>query len=405
MTPARGGSPLHVIIAGGGLGGLCLAQSLHRSGVSAAVHERDDSAHSRDQGYRISLKGTGAQALRACLPPHLYQLAQATAIRQARLMSFMDDQLVPRFAKDIPPATDGGFGVNRRTLREILLAELPGVRFGRACRGYAATADGRVEARFDDGSTETGDLLVGADGTGSAVRAQLLPDAGHDDLGWALYGRTPLTPELLAATPDVLVDSFNRVVAADGSAFAVATCRPVTPYAEAVARFAPQVRLTPIQDCFSWTMTVHGPLPRGVDAAGLHALATRTVAGFHPAVRRIVAEADAAATFPVVLSSARPVGFWREPAVTLLGDAVHTMSPGRGDGANIALRDASLLGALLSDAARGAMPLLRAKQEYEAQMLDYGFAAVEQSRTAPFAPPRPVGGGALGLPPFLRGPA
>src|SRR5690349_18237499 len=100
VIPARGGDPLHVIIAGGGLGGLCLAHSLHRGGISAAVYERDTTADSRDQGYRISLKGTGAQALRECLPPHLYDLAQATAIRQARRMAFTDDQLVPKFAKD-----------------------------------------------------------------------------------------------------------------------------------------------------------------------------------------------------------------------------------------------------------------------------------------------------------------
>jgi 2-polyprenyl-6-methoxyphenol hydroxylase-like FAD-dependent oxidoreductase len=65
------------------------------------------------------------------------------------------------------------------------------------------------------------------------------------------------------------------------------------------------------------------------------------VDGWHPAAGRIIDEVDVAATFPVVISSAQPVRPWRDPAVTLLGDAVHTMSAGRGEGANVALRDAS----------------------------------------------------------------
>jgi 2-polyprenyl-6-methoxyphenol hydroxylase-like FAD-dependent oxidoreductase len=42
-------SPLHVLIIGGGLGGLCLAQRLKKSGISVAVYERDSSAQFRNQ--------------------------------------------------------------------------------------------------------------------------------------------------------------------------------------------------------------------------------------------------------------------------------------------------------------------------------------------------------------------
>ncbi|MWA03587.1 hypothetical protein F8568_025025 [Actinomadura sp. LD22] len=85
-------------------------------------------------------------------------------------------------------------------------------------------------------------------------------------------------------------------------------------------------------------------------------------------------------TFPVTITSARPVDPWDDPVVTLLGDAVHTMSPGRGDGAGIALRDAHLLGDLLTSD----LTVAEAKTAYEHQMLDYGFAAVEASRNRPF---------------------
>jgi len=42
-TKAFSGSlaPLHVIVIGGGIGGLCLAQGLKRAGMSVAVYERD----------------------------------------------------------------------------------------------------------------------------------------------------------------------------------------------------------------------------------------------------------------------------------------------------------------------------------------------------------------------------
>src|SRR5262249_51556440 len=59
-----------------------------------------------------------------------------------------------------------------------------------------------------------------------------------------------------------------------------------------------------------------------------------------------------------------------------------SMTPYRGIGGNVALRDASLLGCNLAAAHRGEMPLLRAIREYESAMLDYGFRAVRNSLQA-----------------------
>jgi 2-polyprenyl-6-methoxyphenol hydroxylase-like FAD-dependent oxidoreductase len=101
-------------------------------------------------------------------------------------------------------------------------------------------------------------------------------------------------------------------------------------------------------------------------------------------VRRIIAEADVAATFGVCITSARPVAPWSAPNVTLLGDAIHTMSPGRGDGANIALKDAQTLLRALQRAASGPASLAPAIRGYEAGMLQYGFQAVADSRDKPF---------------------
>ena len=64
---------------GGGIGGLCLAQGLRRSGVAVAVYERDRDPASRWEGYRIHVNPAGARSLHACLPEHLWRAFLATA--------------------------------------------------------------------------------------------------------------------------------------------------------------------------------------------------------------------------------------------------------------------------------------------------------------------------------------
>ncbi|WP_433211985.1 FAD-dependent oxidoreductase [Microtetraspora malaysiensis] len=382
---------MRVLIVGGGLGGLCLAQGLAKSGVSVTVYERDPSPHTRDQGWRITLKQDGSRALRDCLPAPLFDLCVATAIRPATRMAFLDHRLTPAFTKPIPaPPADTVFGVNRLTLREILLTGLD-VRFGATFARYSHTPDGRVRARFADGTTAHADLLVGADGTNSAVRRLLVPDAELDELGGFVYGRTPITPGLLREVPEILIDSFNRLTTPGGTAMSVATCRPLRAPSEAAAAYAPDARLTDVPGYFAWTVAGDEGRPPGgdgfhrADGPALHRLALEAIGGFHPAARRIVHKADPAATFPVRLRSARPVRHWETTNVTLLGDAIHTMSPGRGEGANVALRDAALLCRAVAAAAAGA-PLTETIRRYETDMLAYGFAAVRASLTQPFAP-------------------
>src|SRR5216683_2823642 len=387
-------APIHILIVGGGLGGLCLAQGLKKSGISVAVYERDRFAHFRGQGYRIGIKAAGALALRDCLPENLFNLCVATSIKAATRMVFLDHQL--NQSRVIPLSHDepgvSGFGVNRLTLREILLAGLAGtVHFGKTFERFDQLADGRVRAHFADGTTATGDLLVGADGTSSAVRELIAPDARIDSVGSLIYGRTLIGPDTLEWVPDVLVDTFNNLRGPAGVSAGVATCRQLESNAAATATFAPDLRLTDSQDYLAWTVSrwsAQPPLPgdefRNAASPALHRLARDLLAGWHLLLRRIVDEADVPATFPVIIRSAQPVEPWQTANVTLLGDAIHTMSPGRGEGANIALRDAQLLCRKLVDAAASRVPLRQAKEAYEAEMLRYGFAAVADSLTKPF---------------------
>ena len=73
-----------VAVAGGGLGGLCLAQGLLRAGADVTVYERDASLAARRQGYRLHVNARAGLALQACLPPESLALFQATCGQASR---------------------------------------------------------------------------------------------------------------------------------------------------------------------------------------------------------------------------------------------------------------------------------------------------------------------------------
>ena len=66
--------------------------------------------------------------------------------------------------------------------------------------------------------------------------------------------------------------------------------------------------------------------------------------------------------------------------MTLLCDAIHTLTPGRGVGANTALRDAVLLCKRLVEVRDRAKLIIDALHEYEVEMLEYSREAVLESR-------------------------
>ena len=81
--------------------------------------------------------------------------------------------------------------------------------------------------------------------------------------------------------------------------------------------------------------------------------------------------------FPVKTSV--PIRPWKTRNVTLLGDALHNMTPFRGIGANTALRDAATLRRALVRVDRGEDELIPALAAYERDMIEYGFRAVRTS--------------------------
>jgi 2-polyprenyl-6-methoxyphenol hydroxylase-like FAD-dependent oxidoreductase len=363
---------MRVLVIGGGIGGLCLAQGLRRAGVEVAVYERDRSRTDRLEGFRIHINPAGSRALHACLTPRGWQEFLATAGNPAGGFTFLTEQLEQLVhvdeqlmygASDDP--AERQYPVDRTTLRHLLLDGLDDtVRFDRTFERYAVDPDGRVTAHFADGSTATGDVLVGADGAGSRARVQYLP--GNDRVGtgaFAVGHKLPLTAQTREWLPPRLATGMNLILA------------PV-PYFLFTAVFERGGPGDYVLCAFVCRDDLRPPGARDLDGAGLQAAVGDLIRGWHPDLRRLVAESDQHSVALVPLTSSVPPPVSASSCVTLLGDAAHTMPPVGGLGGNTALRDAYLLCRQLIATDRGRLALPAAIADYETRMRRYSAAAV-----------------------------
>jgi len=120
--------------------------------------------------------------------------------------------------------------------------------------------------------------------------------------------------------------------------------------------------------------------PAGLDGVGLRRLGLELTQGWHPHMHELIRATQPSSMHYVKVKTSGQLSPWASSNVTLLGDAVHTMTPGRGAGANTALRNAAQLGRLLVEANCGRKPLIDAIRDYEAEMLRYSGEAVKESR-------------------------
>jgi len=367
---------LTILVAGGGLGGAALAQGLAQAGFDVRVFDRDAGPDARAQGFRISINAMGLDALRALLPASRFARLRDLEVKNVgRGFALASGSLRPlvRFGQGV----DGAVTVRRPGLRRLLLEDLD-VAWNKRLVSFSDVGD-RIEARFDDGTSARGDLLIGCDGVGSRVRAGLTGDhvprverLELRSVGGSVV-RTPAWDERLPLNREGAVQYLGP----DGHAMFVSFCERDDGTPTLLWALSSRAR----GDDPRWTEQTDSAAGR----AALHAECKAAVAhpSWHPHLRALV-DATApddlidAMTFPTThLKRKPPARFWPSGRVTLLGDAAHAMPPLRGLGGNSAFADAQLLCELLI--ARGDRALDDVITDYERRMSRRAARAVEDT--------------------------
>jgi 2-polyprenyl-6-methoxyphenol hydroxylase-like FAD-dependent oxidoreductase len=344
-----------IAIVGAGLGGLALARVLHVKGIDAVVYEREPSRGARGQGGMLDIH-SGQRALReAGLLDQFFAIARGEG-QDMRLLEPDGTLLLQEDTPDDAPLARPE--VDRADLRALLLDSLPGdvVRWGHA---FASAGDGLVH--FADGGSAPYDLLVGADGAQSRVRA-LLTDARPEHLGQNVVEVG--IPDIDRTHPDLaaMVGRGNYWVLGDGKSLS----------AQRNGDGRVRIGLSFYHTGEDWLATSGIPFD---DPAAARARLIELLAGWDPRFTALIAACDdvvvprSLATLPIGLT-------WpSKPDVTLIGDAAHLMPP-VGEGANMALLDGALLGLALA-----AHPddFAAAVKEYESEMFERTGAAARMS--------------------------
>jgi 2-polyprenyl-6-methoxyphenol hydroxylase-like FAD-dependent oxidoreductase len=329
-------------------------------------------------GYRVGISPDGSKALHSCLPPDVFAEFVRTTARPATRINMRTEKYKELLVADIPQARNPAHrenSVSRIAMRTALLNGLEDVvRFDKVFTHYSHNDDGTVTAFFADGTSETGDVLVGADGAQSKVRKQRLPHAKVVDTGiTTIAAKLPLTPENVKLLPPQADGAVTLLYGPKG-AFVIIH----------VMRFECQKNGDggTEDDYIMWGYAAsHDKFPdlKGMSQEQLKQVVLDLTPKFHPNLRELFRRGDPETAFQIKVRTSEPLPPWESSNVTMIGDSVHLMTPGRGIGANTALRDAELLCRKLTEAHHG-KDLVQAISEYEREMIRYGFEAVQSSR-------------------------
>jgi salicylate hydroxylase len=204
--------PLRIAIIGAGPGGLVLAQLLRDDrDFEVTVYERG-ALEMKDgpslTGYRILMTPDLLDSLRKQLPGDVQVLLdKAIGLSQpnGNRLGFMDTMCKMICRIDLPLMRSTR-SVSRWKLREALLSGASSgdlrVEFGRVFDSYKMDGCKGIKISFADGESVHCDLLVGADGAGSRVRKQLIPNSSRSSTGvTTIYFKAPFTPETEAMIP------------------------------------------------------------------------------------------------------------------------------------------------------------------------------------------------------------
>ena len=330
---AMSGRPsLRIAVIGAGLGGLAAGVALRQAGFDVDVYEQ--APELTEIGGGINLGPNAVRVLyRLGLRPALDREAvRPLSTHQRRWQDGRTLQLAP-----LNPRCEELYGAPHLTVhRADLLAIIASgfarerLHLGHRLVGLSDQGD-RVEAWFENSVRMTADVVIGADGIHSTVRAALLGEEAPRFAGCVAYrGLVPV--ERLA---DLGLELGSQSWVGPGGHF--------------VHYFVSRGRLL---NFVGWTEHDTWSREDWTDRATIDR-ALQAFAGWHPQLRRIIGAADTC--FIWALFDREPLPRWSIGRITLLGDACHPMYPFMGQGAAQAMEDGAALAACLS-AAGGGVP-------------------------------------------------
>jgi 2-polyprenyl-6-methoxyphenol hydroxylase-like FAD-dependent oxidoreductase len=367
-----------VLIIGGGLGGLALAQGLARRGIAADVFERSLGPDDTLAGYGIHINADGWAALGRCLSNGDMARLDILASHAGAGITFRDEQL--RTLADIDPVAMTGEplalaerrGIGRLALRSLLAQHTPNVQWGRRFVEYREDADG-VTAIFEDGSEERGTVLVGADASNSRVRHQRLPSVKRLELDvLAIAGRFPLEHPMAVSLPTCLRDGSLNNIVPHGRGWMFTSAWLLGGH----SLDHPGENSDYVVFAYILDRSFAPPNIEEMSPSALRDFVLTRTTGWAPHLRTLVEQGDLGALSCIPLRSMPHLDAWAPSRVTLIGDAIHNMTPMAGIGANTALRDAALLA---EELAAEANPIV-AIGKYEEAMRAYANPAIATSR-------------------------
>src|SRR3569833_982218 len=367
-----------VLISGGGLASLLLAQSLRLSNIPYKIFERDSSFQFRAQGYRLRLSAEGLDAVESVLDADTFKrfwdkCGQTGGSGFVAYNAVTGEQTENRMPEGLSSRGGKIVGIARGDMRAVFAEGCEDhIEWSKHVTGYELTDDG-VRAVFADGTKSVeGSLLVGGEGIYSKVAKQV--SGGklkvYDTGSRGIHGQAPPAAfKGLGEGVFRLVDSSRP----NGDIFIMTNVR---------ARDMEDPNIH-----FGWTM---GAAPGVIQAPNNdYSIVGKVAADIAKSLTK-----DWDARFkPLFDQMDEPeAAFWKitcstpsgvperpnEPRDTVIGDAAHSMTPAGGIGANTAVRDSALLGRLLREAG-GCKPGVTAA--YEKEMRVYASAAVNQRYT------------------------